>query len=618
MKKEVKLVYLLLLVLIFSLVYSNDVNANGAGCRTNLDCKDGFQCTADVCQKSAGALEGVCVNTDACPDGEVCTSANVCYKEGLAPANNAPSSVKDEWKYYLNSYNKCNSLNDCYFTPNICRYASCLNLRYSQTCTNRDLSTGVCKDWDYLPDQSYCYYPYKSNKDFFGSLLNNLCPGNQLCASYLNTQGTPDYQFGRPTDPENHYPVCKNVCTNECSPSGSTNQCADGITKKICGQNDQDSCLDLVDVQCSGSTPICYNGRCAAKCESNCDTDQCFGNGYKRCVSKTINGVVCKQLQDLELCGSNQACKIDVSGVAQCVIGTPACSNECNPSDPNLNNGRVCSASDKYKSCVKIDKCYKYLEVPCTQGDVCDNGVCVQGSAPPVPSLPTQSFCFGFSSNCGTNNICRDCFSDLGLQFPFGTCAYEFIPKSSSEPVDSRYYDINNKKTICPSDYGYLIEPSCQVSSQDSDSQQCQPSCYYVGFRQESCGDLIDDNCDGILGPSLCNKQMGVCAGTIAACNQFTCTDDDYKKNNANYDGLTELKCEDNLDNDCDGLTDAQDPDCNCLLQSASISQCSGGISLNCEPGESVTMTGNARGTGVICNKINNFQIEARSTSCNI
>jgi len=75
----------------------------------------------------------------------------------------------------------------------------------------------------------------------------------------------------------------------------------------------------------------------------------------------------------------------------------------------------------------------------------------------------------------------------------------------------------------------------------------------------------IDDDCDGSTAdgsaeiPPLNTLQLGVCAGTNQACIGGAWQD--------SYPGTyeaTEVSCGDNQDNDCDGLEDCFDPDCEC------------------------------------------------------
>jgi hypothetical protein len=93
-----------------------------------------------------------------------------------------------------------------------------------------------------------------------------------------------------------------------------------------------------------------------------------------------------------------------------------------------------------------------------------------------------------------------------------------------------------------------------------------------AGASSEVC-DGIDNDCDGFLDAAdadlaviPCDKLSGVCAGTKRTLDQcqgqagwLACTDDQYTAWNSAYE-TTESEC-DKLDTDCDGLTDAADPD---------------------------------------------------------
>lgn len=81
-----------------------------------------------------------------------------------------------------------------------------------------------------------------------------------------------------------------------------------------------------------------------------------------------------------------------------------------------------------------------------------------------------------------------------------------------------------------------------------------------------------------------CPKSQGVCAGTVQTCSGYVwpgCTEDTYIAHNSLYESGSEIascdtdpdsisckanRCSDGLDNDCNGLTDADDPACTYYL----------------------------------------------------
>lgn len=110
----------------------------------------------------------------------------------------------------------------------------------------------------------------------------------------------------------------------------------------------------------------------------------------------------------------------------------------------------------------------------------------------------------------------------------------------------------------------------------------CDASRYGPSFHEETC-DGLDNDCDGQVddgarGP--CAEQRGVCQGSTMECSStpLQCAATEY---GPDYE-VTESRC-DGLDNDCDGLVDASDPDVAPRLCELQAGVCTGTRS-SCNP----------------------------------
>lgn len=105
----------------------------------------------------------------------------------------------------------------------------------------------------------------------------------------------------------------------------------------------------------------------------------------------------------------------------------------------------------------------------------------------------------------------------------------------------------------------------CPTDRAKTDPGQCGCGVLELDFDGDSISECVDicfgdDNllglpCDGAVDTDLCDTGLWDCITGLV-----TCTDDSAEDVPA--EPGTELTCNDTLDNDCDGLTDAADPDC--------------------------------------------------------
>jgi hypothetical protein len=153
-------------------------------------------------------------------------------------------------------------------------------------------------------------------------------------------------------------------CENECFPNWARECSGNGY--KICGNFDQDSCLEWGSVtQCSfGET--CNNGYCIMDgCENECvyQSRRCSGSGYQVCGDYDTDD--CSEWSQITSCSFGETCN-----KGYCV---PTCQDECN-------SGQRRCAGNGYQVCGNYDPdpCSEWSQITsCSFGQVCNNGICI-------------------------------------------------------------------------------------------------------------------------------------------------------------------------------------------------------------------------------------------------
>ncbi len=326
---------------------------------------------------------------------------------------------------------------------------------------------------------------------------------------------------------------CASQASCSCSPNGATQPCGSDVG--ICRRGTQ-TCTNNVLGTCTGGvsaiSEVCgdnLDNNCNGQVDENCGV--CLPGAMESCgnnIGTCHNGT--------RTCQSNRQwgeCTGGVSAISE-VCGDNL-DNDCNGA---INNGCSCSPNNSNRSCgTNFGNCRMGLQT-CTSNawSNCNN----------VTSASLE-ICDGQDNNCDgtvdegcscTSGSSRACGSDTG------TC------RRGTQNC------VNGQWSVCIGG----IQPS----------------------TTETCGDNLDNNCDGTVDEGCsctsgssraCSLRLGVCSGLNQTCTNGNWSNCNYNLYNANYQSQ-ETSCNDNKDNDCDGQADNQDPDCISLIQT-----CTGGIS---------------------------------------
>lgn len=168
-------------------------------------------------------------------------------------------------------------------------------------------------------------------------------------------------------------------CTNECASSGAK-QCS-GNGFQICGDYDNDNCLEWSTITACTNNQTCLMGNCAA----NCIAKTCASEGY--ICGNLANG--CGTTLNCGSCSGNQTCK-NGKCVNSCQANSyKACyNNDVYWYDSCGTRGALYDDCTSQESCTTQGTCTPAIVIKksngeaCTSNIQCASGICKEGFGP--------------------------------------------------------------------------------------------------------------------------------------------------------------------------------------------------------------------------------------------
>ena len=358
-----------------------------------------------------------------------------------------------------------------------------------------------------------------------------------------------------------------------------------GITEASFGDM---MCNDGVDNDCDGLTDIQDNGCQECQVGGDCtDGDPCTDDVCADYVcTYPNNSAPCDDLDDCTMddtCSGGTCSGVPLDGDGDGYVSDECSGDDCDDSDPDINPGEteagygdpMCSDTfdNDCDTLVDIDDpgCWQ-CTVPgdCDDYDACTIDACNDHQCAYTPF------------DCDDSNSCTDDSCDR-IEGCENVCnAADYL-----DPCCSNYACLGNP--ICDE------PPECTVPEDCDDSDACtvddcvDEACQNTPVTCDDGNSCTDDACEAGTGAceNVCNAQdygdpcctnyacsgEETCQGPACVDNDTdgygnpaseTCTNPEEDCNDANADinpGAVEI-CDNVIDDDCDGLVDAADPDC--------------------------------------------------------
>ncbi|MFH2020720.1 MAG: MopE-related protein [archaeon] len=337
---------------------------------------------------------------------------------------------------------------------------------------------------------------------------------------------------------------------------------------------------------CTGSDALCPEDkvrpttRICRQSAGDCDLIEYCDGVTKLCPTNTFKAdtEVCRPSEGVcdieEACtGSSALCPEDSKSTSVCRPGTEcdteeSCDGESNdcPVDEKEPQGTLCGTA---RDCLD-DVCNGFVAefYPDDGHDICDG----QGSCSVYSCVIEDSYCSDDDTGDGINDLSCGAACDQDTDCEPTLCA--------DECVDGKFKECADPVNTCTGGCSCTVNDCSEIEEctnagndvdQDGFDAECgdcddNNSAVYPG-ASEIC-DSLDNNCNGKVDEGLGADQ---CIGTCEIFRGFTWAGNGGQLNCCGDDALeaspyeaTELSCQDGNDNDCDGLSDLDDSNCQC------------------------------------------------------
>ena len=624
-----------------------DVCAGGT-CQggTPVNCNDGKQCTADSCLPDTGCIHETVAGT--CSDGNACTQGDTCVagtcEPGTAtdcgdnnPCTDDSCDPQQGCAHFANT-EQCDDANEC-TSQDHCQDGQCV-AGDIQDCDDKNPCTQdkcsallgcVHTALDGAPcfDGTTCTTPGKCAGSFCQSGPQLDCDDENPCTtdSCDPATGCLHEVNEEPCNDHNACTVADACSLGECIP-GAELSCDDA---NVCTD---DTCSpDLGCLHTNNTGPCDDQNTCTT--QDKCQDGQCVGKGALTCEDNNP----CTK----DICLPNGGCMFQVIEIAcsdgdACTVGDMCIQGVCTPGPAlNCDDGNVCTAD----ACEPDGMCvHAPNQAPCDDANACTTGDHCSGGACVVEGM----------KNCDDENPCTNDSCDMmaGCQYVFNTAPCDdsdacTVGETCDNGACAGGIELNcndgNPCTddACAPDSGCVLtnnNAACSDGNVCTLGDQCSQGACTAGPALD-CDDATactTDACDpqkGCTHATLDCDDSNACttdsclsgAGCQHAPVAGVCDDGDPCTNGDTCVGgvctpgpysCAESNCTNSVDDDNDGYTDCNDPDCaggsTCII--LEINQ--GGIG-SCGftkkwRGQDISFTGAAKITAVAYKGTSNYE----------